>query len=102
MGRIGVMVNEVRWWKTQLASPILDAKFHSCIFVVAATWIAFRNRGSYQWMLGITSIVLFVFVTIHAAASLRQLLEAFIYIPASPPGDNSYLYWDDAAAPVAV
>lgn len=74
----------------------------NCIFFVAATWITFRKRGSYVWMLGVTSIVLFAFVTIHVAASLRQLLEAFIYIPASPPGDNSYLYWNDAAAPIAV
>jgi len=74
----------------------------NCVFFVAATWVTFRKRGSNRLMLGVTSFVLFAFVTTHVAASLRQLLEAFIYIPAGAPADYSSLYWLDATTPMAV
>jgi hypothetical protein len=50
-------------------------------------------------VLVLTSTVLFVLSTIYVAASLRQLLEAFIYVP---PGvaDYATLYFVDYTLPM--
>lgn len=50
-------------------------------------------------VLVLTSTVLFVLCTIYVAASLRQLLEAFIY---APPGVEDYatLYFADYTLPM--
>lgn len=69
----------------------------------SAIWIIFWKRGgSTQWMLGITSTVLFVFATIHVSASLRQLLEAFVDVPEDAPPLYSSLYFVNEAAPMAI
>ncbi|KAH7887272.1 hypothetical protein F5I97DRAFT_1859050 [Phlebopus sp. FC_14] len=62
-----------------------------------------KRRGAEStWMLTTTSTVLFVLCTAHVAASLRQLLEAFIYVPPSAPPNYSTLYWLDETLPMAV
>ena len=38
--------------------------------------------------------LLFLLCTVHVGASLRQLLEAFVYAPADVP-DYSTIYWLD-------
>ena len=53
-------------------------------------------------MLGITTVVLFLVVTVHVALSLRQLLEAFIYSPSDAAPGYSSLYWLNAGTPIAI
>ncbi|KIJ64872.1 hypothetical protein HYDPIDRAFT_28226 [Hydnomerulius pinastri MD-312] len=65
-----------------------------CMFVL---W---REKRGLE-MLSITSTVLFLMCTIHVAASLRQMLEAFIYAPSDVP-NYSTLYWLSQTAPMAV
>lgn len=48
------------------------------------------------------SILLFTLVTVHIGASLQQLLEAFIYIPANAPADYTTLYWLDFQNPMLI
>ncbi|KAH0831326.1 hypothetical protein J3R83DRAFT_13974 [Lanmaoa asiatica] len=57
------------------------------------------GRISSRWVLVLTSTVLFVLSTIYVAASLRQLLEAFIYVP---PGVPNYatLYFVEYTLPM--
>jgi hypothetical protein len=58
-----------------------------------------RGKVSSRRVLVLTSTVLFVLSTIYVAASLRQLLEAFIYVP---PGvaDYATLYFVDYTLPM--
>ncbi|EED79820.1 predicted protein [Postia placenta Mad-698-R] len=53
-------------------------------------------------LLGAMSILLFTLVTVHIGASLQQLLEAFIYIPANAPADYTTLYWLDFQNPMLI
>lgn len=46
-----------------------------------------------------TSTVLFILCTVYVAASLRQLLEAFIYVPAGV-SDYATLYFIDYTLPM--
>jgi hypothetical protein len=50
-----------------------------------------------RWILIIMSTILFLLCTAHVGASLRQLLEAFVYVPADIP-NYSTTYWLDYAA----
>jgi len=52
-----------------------------------------------QWTLVLTSTVLFVLGTVYIAASLRQLLEAFIYVPAGVE-DYATLYFLEYTLPM--
>lgn len=52
-------------------------------------------------VLVLTSTLLFSLCTVHVAASLRQLLEAFVYVPADV-SDYSNLYWLNATTPLSV
>ncbi|KAF8142149.1 hypothetical protein EV363DRAFT_1392524 [Boletus edulis] len=45
---------------------------------------------SLRWVLVVTSTILFFLCNVHVGASLRQLLEAFVYAP-----DHSTIYWLD-------
>jgi len=76
----------------------------NCIIFIGAMWIIFfkRNTPANRWILGATSIVLFVFSTAHIAASLRQLLEAFIYIPPDAIPLYSTLFWVNERAALSV
>ncbi|KAI9573477.1 hypothetical protein HD554DRAFT_2310684 [Boletus coccyginus] len=47
-----------------------------------------------RWVLVVTSTILIVLATIHVGASLQQLLDAFVYVPADVPG-YSTTYWLD-------
>ncbi|KIJ57815.1 hypothetical protein HYDPIDRAFT_111550 [Hydnomerulius pinastri MD-312] len=67
-----------------------------CMFVLLR-----KGRGpGTSWMLSITSTVLFLLCTVHVAASLQQLLEAFIYAPPIP--GYSSAYWLSQTASMAV
>ncbi|KAG8216208.1 hypothetical protein J3R82DRAFT_8234 [Butyriboletus roseoflavus] len=74
---------------------------YSCVLYCLCMYllISRRRRISGQWVLVSTSTVLFVLCTVHVAASLRQLLEAFIYVP---PGVSDYatLYFVDYMLPI--
>lgn len=70
---------------------------------LAVVWIIFWKRSdAHQWLLGAMSILLFTLVTVHIGASLQQLLEAFIYIPANAPADYTTLYWLDFQNPMLI
>jgi len=56
---------------------------------------------SRQRVLVLTSTLLFSLCTIHVAASLRQLLEAFVYVPSDVP-NYSNLYWLDSTTSLSV
>lgn len=76
----------------------------NCIVFIGAIWIIFwrHNSSRSQWMLGSTSILLFLIVTAHVALSLRELLEAFIYIPDPAPPFYDSLYWLGETTPIDV
>ncbi|EMD35349.1 hypothetical protein CERSUDRAFT_116146 [Gelatoporia subvermispora B] len=69
----------------------------NCIIFAGACWVIFAktNSKASRWMLGTTSIVLFIFSTVHVGASLQQLLEGFIYVPQPPPPLYATLYFLD-------
>ncbi|KAG9310113.1 hypothetical protein JVU11DRAFT_9725 [Chiua virens] len=56
-----------------------------CMYLLMSR-IGSISSGS-RWILVSTSTMLFVLATIYTAASLRQLLEAFVYVP---PGVQDY------------
>jgi len=58
-----------------------------------------KGKVSSRWVLVLTSTVLFVLCTIYVAASLRQLLEAFIYVP-SGVADYATLYFVEYTLPM--
>lgn len=73
------------------------------VIFASAIWIIFWKRGgSTQWMLGITSTILFSFATIHTSVSLQQLLEAFIYIPPGASPLYSTLYWTNDTTSLSI
>ncbi|KAJ6508822.1 hypothetical protein C8R45DRAFT_455127 [Mycena sanguinolenta] len=61
-----------------------------------------RDQPTARIMLSATSTLLFLLCTTHVAGSLRQLLEAFIYIPPNANPLYSTLYFIDETNPVAV
>ncbi|KAJ7680666.1 hypothetical protein DFH06DRAFT_1120287 [Mycena polygramma] len=67
--------------------------YGSCLFVI------FRRRNSWTWFLVSTSTVLFIIVSMHIGASLRQLIEAFINLPKLNIPEASILYWINLSAP---
>jgi len=52
--------------------------------------------------LGVTSILLFLLVTAHVALSLRDLLEAFIYVPTPAPPFYNSIYWIGDTTPTQI
>ncbi|KAG6374625.1 hypothetical protein JVT61DRAFT_3988 [Boletus reticuloceps] len=66
--------------------------FGLCIFVFFG-----RKMATLRWPLMVMTTILFLLSTVHIGASLRQLLEAFIYAPVDVP-DYTTLYWYDFAA----
>lgn len=52
-------------------------------------------------VLVLTSTILFCLCSVHVAASLRQLLEAFVYV-SEDTSDYSDLYWLDSTTPLSV
>ncbi|EMD35346.1 hypothetical protein CERSUDRAFT_124685 [Gelatoporia subvermispora B] len=80
------------------------------IVFLGTCWILFlkpNSRGN-RVMLGTTSAVLYLVATINVSATLRQLLEAFIYVPSSAitaaPGQPTYAstYFLDETRPMAL
>ncbi|KAJ6594257.1 hypothetical protein B0H19DRAFT_1094724 [Mycena capillaripes] len=67
--------------------------YGSCIYLI------FRRRNQWTWFLVSTSTVLFIVVTMHIGASLRQLLEAFIRVPKLSIPGGSILYWINLSLP---
>ncbi|KAI0052060.1 hypothetical protein FA95DRAFT_1511283 [Auriscalpium vulgare] len=76
----------------------------NCITFLGVLYVLARRSASQTptLMLGVTSTVLFLLCTTHISLSLRQLLEAFVYIPSPEPPLYSILYWADQTNKVAV
>ncbi|KAF9817423.1 hypothetical protein IEO21_03477 [Rhodonia placenta] len=87
---VGVWVETVLWSWSPSSLP------YGLYFGNAVEHINVRR------MLGATSILLFTLVTVHIGASLQQLLEAFIYIPAGAPADYTTLYWLNFRNPMLI
>ncbi|KAJ6462317.1 hypothetical protein DFH09DRAFT_1347758 [Mycena vulgaris] len=62
-------------------------------------YIILRRRNNWTWFLLSTSTVLFIVVTMHIGASLRQLIEAFIQIPKLGIPGGSIFYWINLSLP---
>ncbi|KAI0041521.1 hypothetical protein FA95DRAFT_1565321 [Auriscalpium vulgare] len=75
-----------------------------CIIFSGVLYVLLKRSGTHmsRMMLGGTSTLLFCLCTAHIALSLRQLLEAFVYIPSPTPPLYSILYWADETNPVAI
>jgi len=75
----------------------------NCIVYGLCMFVLLRDGKSVSrhWVLILTSTLLFSLCTIHVAASLRQLLEAFVYVPADIP-DYSNLYWLNATTSLSI
>ncbi|KAF9804983.1 hypothetical protein IEO21_09251 [Rhodonia placenta] len=105
---VGIWLETVLWGIHEVARNfyVKRQRTDKCISVVifaSAIWIIFWKRGgSTQWMLGITSTILFSFATIHISVSLQQLLEAFIYIPPGASPLYSTLYWADDTTSLSI
>ena len=52
-------------------------------------------------VLVVMSTMLILLATVHVGASLQQLLDAFVYVPADVP-DYSTIYWFDGDATLNV
>jgi len=76
---------------------------NSVVFL-GACWVIFWKTDSKtnRWMLGTTSIVLYILATIHISATLRQLLEAFILVPQPPQPLYATLYYSNETNPMAL
>ncbi|KAH0836389.1 hypothetical protein J3R83DRAFT_7969 [Lanmaoa asiatica] len=66
----------------------------NCVRVWAMYVHSLAWEGKSILVLLVTSTILFLLCTIHVGASLRQLLEAFVYAPADVP-NYSTTYWLD-------
>ncbi|KAG6374626.1 hypothetical protein JVT61DRAFT_3989 [Boletus reticuloceps] len=64
-----------------------------CMFVL----LRGAKTAPLRFMLVVMSTILFLLCTVHVGASLRQLLEAFVYAPTDVPY-YSITYWLDLAA----
>ncbi|EMD35343.1 hypothetical protein CERSUDRAFT_124681 [Gelatoporia subvermispora B] len=76
----------------------------NCVIFAGVCWVIFAkpNSKTSRWMLGTTSIVLFMLSTAHVAGSLRQLLEAFVYVPQPAPPLYATLYFLDQSKGMSV
>ncbi|KAH9942784.1 hypothetical protein B0H21DRAFT_749821 [Amylocystis lapponica] len=88
-------INLIGLWMEAVLWGTIFFTSYRCIVFVGAIWVLLRKRirPANKWMLILTSMTLFVFVTAHVALSLRQLLEAFIYIPTPMPPLYNIEYW---------
>ncbi|KAI9573451.1 hypothetical protein HD554DRAFT_2167056 [Boletus coccyginus] len=68
----------------------------NCVMYVLCMLILVRGgkAPTLRWVLVMMSTILTLLATVHVAASLQQLLDAFVYAPADVP-DYSTTYWLD-------
>ncbi|OCH85715.1 hypothetical protein OBBRIDRAFT_797896 [Obba rivulosa] len=76
----------------------------SSVVFMGVCWVIFLKTDSKtnRWMLGTTSIVLYILATVHISATLRQLLEAFILVPQPPQPLFATLYFSNETSPLAL
>ncbi|KAM5537413.1 hypothetical protein V8D89_008932 [Ganoderma adspersum] len=79
---IGIWVETALW-------GISTVLFSSVYFVLFRRY----KPNSSCWVLAITSLSMYLCVTLHVSASLRQGLEAFIYVPPDAEPDCASLYF---------
>ncbi|KAH7887280.1 hypothetical protein F5I97DRAFT_812801 [Phlebopus sp. FC_14] len=104
---VGIWMETVIYGEPDINIPLgavsARAGFNCVVYGLCMYVLLRKQRGAGSiWMLTTTSTVLFVLCTAHVAASLRQLLEAFIYVPPSAPSNYSTLYWLDETLPMTV
>ncbi|PIL25979.1 hypothetical protein GSI_11733 [Ganoderma sinense ZZ0214-1] len=88
------------------AVPQLNKIFLIGIWIETALWgvntvvfagvcyvLFWKSKANNSRVLGVTSLLLYLVVTLHVSASLRQELEAFIYTPSPPSADYASLYF---------
>ncbi|KAF8554863.1 hypothetical protein OG21DRAFT_1010664 [Imleria badia] len=68
----------------------------NCVMYGLCMFILLRGGkvATLRWVLLVMCTILFLLCTVHVGASVRQLLEAFVYAPADVP-DYSTTYWLD-------
>ncbi|PIL22439.1 hypothetical protein GSI_15127 [Ganoderma sinense ZZ0214-1] len=77
--------------------------FNTVVFAVVCHLLFGQLRGQRnKWILFGTSALLYLCATIHVAASLRQELEAFIFIPSDAPSYYASLYYADQSHGIAL
>ncbi|KAI9573367.1 hypothetical protein HD554DRAFT_2310610 [Boletus coccyginus] len=66
----------------------------NCVMYALSMLVLLRGSSvaTLRWVLVATSTTLVLLATIYVGASLQQLLEAFVYVPAGVP-DYSTIYW---------
>ncbi|KAI9573458.1 hypothetical protein HD554DRAFT_2056195 [Boletus coccyginus] len=66
----------------------------NCVLYALCMLILLRGGKvpSLRWVLVVMSTILILLATVYVGASLQQLLDAFVYVPANEP-DYSTTYW---------
>ncbi|KZT09360.1 uncharacterized protein LAESUDRAFT_712441 [Laetiporus sulphureus 93-53] len=74
------------------------------IWITTVLWAikSGRNARHRALLVRIVAVVLFSLSTVHIAASLQQLLDAFIYVPDNATRLYATLYFEDTAKSLAV
>ncbi|KAI1789705.1 hypothetical protein LXA43DRAFT_1096122 [Ganoderma leucocontextum] len=77
--------------------------FNTLVFSVVCYLIFWKRRdGQNKWILFVTSALLYLCATLNVVASLRQELEAFIFVPPDAPSNYASLYYANQASSLAV
>ncbi|KAI9573422.1 hypothetical protein HD554DRAFT_868842 [Boletus coccyginus] len=76
----------------------------NCVMYALSMLIVLRGGKvpTRRWVLVVTSTTLILVATVHAGASLQQLLDAFVYLPADVPNYSTTYWLNDDATPNVV
>ncbi|KAI9573421.1 hypothetical protein HD554DRAFT_2013329 [Boletus coccyginus] len=79
------------------------ANRQACVMYALSMLIVLRGgRVTRRWTLVVMSTALILVATVHVGASLQQLLEAFVYLPADVPNYSTTYWLNDDATPNVV